>query len=73
VLRGGFFGFCRGFVATIEFYLELFVEAEGLLPALELVAGLLCFFFVGELENHVGVGHVRSLRCDLRQVKKGHG
>ena len=64
-------GSVGGFVAAIEFHLELFIEAEGLLPAFEFVAGLLCFFFVRELENHIGVGHIRSLRCDSRQVKKG--
>jgi hypothetical protein len=49
------------FVTAIKFDLELFVEAEGLLPSFQFMAGLLRFFLVGELKNHVSVGHATSL------------
>ena len=49
---------------ALEFVLEFFVEAKGLLPAFEFVAGLLNFFFVGpEIKEHIGVRHNGSLRC----------
>ncbi len=86
--RGGFglFGFWRfrglggwlraffflGFTA-IEFVLQLFVEAEGLLPALQFVARQLGFLFLcAEVKEHVGVGHKMSLRRRGWQVKAGH-
>ena len=71
VIVSGLCGICRGFVAPIELYQDFFIRSEGLFPAFEFVAGFLRFCFVGELENHVGVSHVRSLRCDERQVKNG--
>ena len=50
---------------TFQFVLELFVEAEGLLPAFKFVAGLLDFFFVRpEIEQHISVRHDGSLRCE---------
>jgi len=40
----------------LEFVLELFVEAEGLLPVFEFVAGLLNFFFVRpEIKEQIGL------------------
>lgn len=69
---GGFGGF--GF-APLELVEQLFVQPEGLLPVLELMAGLLRFFFVGaEIEKQIGVSHEMSLRREAQasqgKVKK---
>ena len=51
---------------ALQFVLKLFVEAEGLLPAFEFVAGLLDFCFVRpEIKEQIGLRHVGSLRCGV--------
>ena len=65
----GFFGLgghgFRGWRAVggaFEFEEQLFVEAKGLLPSFQFVAGKLGFFFVlAKVELHVNVGHGFSL------------
>ena len=65
----GFFG-CGGYgflgrsaiAGALEFVEELFVEAKGLLPDFQFVAGELGFFLVlAKVELHVNVGHRFSL------------
>jgi len=65
----GFFGFGgyglrSGFPVggAFEFVEQLFVEAKGLFPDFQFVAGELSFFFVlAKVELHVNVGHGFSL------------
>ena len=68
-LSFGFFG-CGGYgflggnavARALEFVEQLFVEAKGLLPDFQFVAGELGFFFVlAKVELHVNVGHGFSL------------
>ncbi len=68
----GFRRFGAEIVAAIELYLKFFVEAIRLLPSLKLVARLLGFFFVcAKIEQHIGVGHRESLRCDSAASQDG--
>src|SRR5258707_10471943 len=63
----------RGLLA-LEFVLELFVEAEGLLPAFEFVAGLLhLFFFLPPKKKQKSVRHYQKLRCGEAGETKGAG
>ena len=65
----GFFGFCgyrfsgwRAVDSAFEFEEQLFVQAKGLFPSFEFMAGELGFFLVlAEVELHVNVRHGFSL------------
>jgi len=60
----GGYGLCGRFPVggAFEFVEELFVEAKGLLPSFQFVAGELGFFLVlAKIELHVNVGHGFSL------------
>jgi hypothetical protein len=60
---GGYgFGGWSAISGTFEFVEQLFVEAKGLLPSFQFVAGELGFFFVlAKIKLHVNVGHGFSL------------